>query len=76
MPAPKALRRGGLPPACPALRRALESVGAGQFVLGSHFPQAMWGLAGTVRATERLDVPAFPHDPRMAGAPPREGPER
>ena len=42
----------------PALRCAVESVGADRLVLGSDFPQAMGDLAGTVKAIEGLDVPA------------------
>ena len=42
----------------PALRCALESVGADRLVLGSDYPQAMGDLAGTVKAIEDLDIAA------------------
>ena len=42
----------------PALRCAVESVGADRLVLGSDYPQAMGDLAGTVKAIEELDLPA------------------
>ena len=42
----------------PALRCAVESVGADRLVLGSDYPQAMGDLAGTVKAIEELPIPA------------------
>jgi aminocarboxymuconate-semialdehyde decarboxylase len=41
----------------PALRCAIESVGADRLVLGSDYPPAMGDLAGTVQAIEALDLP-------------------
>jgi len=42
----------------PALRCAVESVGADRLVLGSDYPQAMGDLGGTVKDIEALDLPA------------------
>lgn len=52
----------------PALRCAVESVGADRLVLGSDFPQAMGDLAGTVKAIEALDVPAADREAILARA--------
>jgi aminocarboxymuconate-semialdehyde decarboxylase len=52
----------------PALRCAVESVGADRLVLGTDHPQAMGDLAGTVKAIENLDLPAAEREGIMARA--------